>query len=814
MTMAAKPETSTPPSVEDERGEDQRAPAHDVFVSYSTGDKPVADAIVSRLEQAGVRCWVAPRDVIPGQVWAEAIIKAIETSRLMVVVLSGAANQSHQVIREVERAVAKEVVVIPFRIESVEPTGAMAYYLASEHWLDAMTPPLESHIAQLVRVAHALLDSATTTPEPTPSPASSAPLVAPGVARIMGHPRAVPAVVLGGIVVGLLALLSFTGQGGEAEPSAHGAGAASPTAPVGIGDMAHAVVQIVSYVGGAPDAVGSGTIISPDGLILTNAHVVFPAVGTLDRLEIGITDSPDTPPVATFLAEVAAADGALDLAVLRITARIDGSNVAGNLPYVQLGDSDDLEIGDSLRILGYPGIGGETITLTSGQVSGFTSEAGLGQRAWIKTDATITGGNSGGLAANERGELIAVPTAAGASDDIVDCRAVRDTNRDGTIDEDDDCVPIGGFLNGLRPVALAVDMIEAVQNGIAYVPIAEVAPSIEPDDLEDVHWSDPVFGRDVTPDDEPIGEAIGLEIGTTRVCAFWDYEGMQPGMRWSAEWSVDGVLDENASFVDERWSLEADGRFWVCVEDESGLVGGLYDVAFTVEDEVLSTGFVHVGDDLSSSTVALRNAGDQTICYLYAAPSQATVWGQERIGETDVLSPGSEVTFELIGAAYDIRGEDCDGATLFEEAIQVVGGTAMELEWSGTDLLSADASPAGDGTEFQVGDCINGAIGWNRSNTDVVPCTAPHTYQIVGKVAYVTADDTFPGRDALLQLGDEECDAAFEGFVGIAYDDSIWHMSIWVPTSGTWEAGDRDVVCALQGADGESIIGSKEGSAE
>ena len=159
-----------------------------------------------------------------------------------------------------------------------------------------------------------------------------------------------------------------------------------------------------------------------------------------------------------------------------------------------------------------------------------------------------------------------------------------------------------------------------------------------------------------------------------------------------------------------------------------------------------------------------------------------------------MLSPGSEVTFELIGAAYDILGEDCDHATLFEEAIQVVGGTAMELEWSGAGLLSADASPAGDGTEFQVGDCINGAIGWNRSNTDVVPCTAPHTYQIVGKVAYVTADDTFPGRDALLQLGDEECDAAFEGFVGIAYDDSIWHMSIWVPTSGTWEAGDRDVV--------------------
>jgi hypothetical protein len=814
MTMAVEPDTSADRARDDGRREASRLPAHDVFVSYSTGDKPVADAIVSRLEQAGIRCWVAPRDVIPGQVWAEAIIKAIETSRLMVVVLSGAANQSHQVIREVERAVAKDVVVIPFRIESVEPTGAMAYYLASEHWLDAMTPPLESHIAQLVRVAHVLLDSEATTPEPTPSPASSAPLVKPGLARVMGHPLAVPAVVLGGIVVGLLALLSFTGQGGEAEPSPHGAGAASPTAPVGIGDMAHAVVQIVSYVDGTPDAVGSGTIISPDGLILTNAHVVFPEVGTLDRLEIGITDSSDAPPDATFLAEVAAADGALDLAVLRITERIDGSNLAEDLPYVRLGDSDDLEIGDSLRILGYPDIGGETITLTSGQVSGFTSEAGLGHRAWIKTDATITGGNSGGLAANERGELIAVPTAAGASDDIVDCRAVRDTNRDGSVDEDDDCVPIGGFLNGLRPIALAVDMIEAVQNGVAYVPIAEVTPSIEPDDLEDVHWSDPVFGLDVTPDDEPIGEAIGLELGTTRVCAFWDYEGMQSGMRWSAAWSEDGVLDEEASFIDERWSLEQDGRFWVCIDDDSGLVGGLYDVAFTVEDEVLSTGFVYVADDVSSAKVTLRNAGDQAICYLFAAPSVATVWGQERIGETDVLSPGEDLSFELIGADYDLHAEDCEGETLFEEPVQVVGGTAMELEWSAAGLLSVDANPAGDGTELQVGDCINGEVGWSRANTDIVPCTLPHTYQIVGVVPYVSAEDTFPGEDALRLLGDEECSSAFEGFVGIAYEDSIWYLSWWLPTSETWEAGDRDVVCTLREENGEPIVGSKEGAAE
>ncbi|HVN13283.1 MAG TPA: TIR domain-containing protein, partial [Kineosporiaceae bacterium] len=148
-------------------------PPHDVFVSYSTGDKPIADAIVSRLEQAGIRCWVAPRDVIPGQVFAEAIVQAIHASRMMVVIVSGHANQSHHVLREVERAVANNVVIVPFCIETIEPSGALAYYLANEHWLDAMSPPVEAHVAELVQVAHVLL--ARDSPTPAAPPVSPAP---------------------------------------------------------------------------------------------------------------------------------------------------------------------------------------------------------------------------------------------------------------------------------------------------------------------------------------------------------------------------------------------------------------------------------------------------------------------------------------------------------------------------------------------------------------------------------------------------------------------------------------------------------------
>ena len=123
--------------------------AHDVFVSYSNKDKPVADAIVAVLENKGIRCWVAPRDITPGSSWGQAIINAIESSRFMVIILSGNSNRSKQVVREVERAVANDVIIIPFRIENIDPTGAMAYFLSTEHWLDAITPPLERHIEKL-----------------------------------------------------------------------------------------------------------------------------------------------------------------------------------------------------------------------------------------------------------------------------------------------------------------------------------------------------------------------------------------------------------------------------------------------------------------------------------------------------------------------------------------------------------------------------------------------------------------------------------------------------------------------------------------
>ena len=90
--------------------------AHDVFITYSKFDKPVADATVATLEQHGIRVWIAPRDVRPGTDWGESIIDAITGTGIMVLVLSSHSNDSPQVRREVQSAFERGITVIPLRV--------------------------------------------------------------------------------------------------------------------------------------------------------------------------------------------------------------------------------------------------------------------------------------------------------------------------------------------------------------------------------------------------------------------------------------------------------------------------------------------------------------------------------------------------------------------------------------------------------------------------------------------------------------------------------------------------------------------------
>lgn len=131
--------------------------AHDVFICHSAKDKTTADAVCAMLESNGVRCWIAPRDVTPGMEWSECIIDAIEECRVMVLVFTTNANESGQIRREIERAVNRGVAILPIRIEDILPARALEYFIGNVHWLDALTPPLESHIQNLAGTVKILL---------------------------------------------------------------------------------------------------------------------------------------------------------------------------------------------------------------------------------------------------------------------------------------------------------------------------------------------------------------------------------------------------------------------------------------------------------------------------------------------------------------------------------------------------------------------------------------------------------------------------------------------------------------------------------
>lgn len=133
---------------------------HDVFISYSEKDKPTADAACFALESKQVRCWIAPRDILAGVNWGEAIVDAIAQAKVMVLVFSSHANRSPQVMREVERAVNKGIPILPFRIEDVPLSKAFEYYISTRHWLDALTPPLEQHLRKLATTVQRLLTPA------------------------------------------------------------------------------------------------------------------------------------------------------------------------------------------------------------------------------------------------------------------------------------------------------------------------------------------------------------------------------------------------------------------------------------------------------------------------------------------------------------------------------------------------------------------------------------------------------------------------------------------------------------------------------
>jgi TolB-like protein/predicted Zn-dependent protease len=158
-----------------------------VFISYASPDAAVADAVVAALEHAGLPCWIAPRNVVPGSLYADEIVGAIDDARVVVLILSEHAIASAHVGKEIERASSKRRRIIALHTDSAPLTRSFEYFLSESQWIDLAPGDAAAATAKLVKAVQRHLDSLMTVgPSPEASrPDRSEPIVHPDLSAAL-----------------------------------------------------------------------------------------------------------------------------------------------------------------------------------------------------------------------------------------------------------------------------------------------------------------------------------------------------------------------------------------------------------------------------------------------------------------------------------------------------------------------------------------------------------------------------------------------------------------------------------------------------
>jgi TolB-like protein len=122
------------------------------FISYASADRALAETLTDYLERHGARCWIAPRDVPPGALYADAIVRAISDAQALVLLLSRSSIASSHVGKELERASSKRRPIIALRLDDGELTPAFEYFLSESQWIDLRAAGREAAFARLAQV--------------------------------------------------------------------------------------------------------------------------------------------------------------------------------------------------------------------------------------------------------------------------------------------------------------------------------------------------------------------------------------------------------------------------------------------------------------------------------------------------------------------------------------------------------------------------------------------------------------------------------------------------------------------------------------
>jgi S1-C subfamily serine protease len=379
----------------------------------------------------------------------------------------------------------------------------------------------------------------------------------------------------------------------------HPAGAALEKAKIDRA-MLSTVKIIILDPDGKPFGTCSGTHVG-GGYIVANWHCVghtdlYGEDDTGMGLQNGDTYNPDglvviAPqkdpkqlPKPTFIAKLVAGNPDVDVSVVKIISMLDQNTpLPGTLPMAVMtqDDSDKVEVGDPGYVFGYPGAGGDLITYSEGTISGFEDQTGDGEPDSFKTTAAISPGNSGGLAVDQDGNQIGIPTYQSK---------------------------IGSGLGGLRQINIAVPYIKqalslADSTPGSTNPGVTTTPGPTPQGTPGTTngpFGPISFGTDVQ-NGKLVNPGTSFDSGTEQVIGAFAFQGMRNGMKWGWVWQYNGktVIDSRNKAT---WEDGASGVTAVSLSNDGGLPDGSFKVQLYVTNSVVQEGSFVIGSAQGNTT--------------------------------------------------------------------------------------------------------------------------------------------------------------------------------------------------------------------
>lgn len=343
--------------------------------------------------------------------------------------------------------------------------------------------------------------------------------------------------------------------------------------------------------------VGSGTILSRDGLVLTNAHNTQQSDGCPgDTLVIALTTRIGEPPVPLYRATLLQFSPGLDLALLQIDRSIDGRRLLRDdlaFPFVELGDSSRVALDDTVVMVGYTSLSGDSVEVVRGTVSSFTEEP-IGDKSWLKISSSVPGLMSGGGAYDSSGRLIGIPTTTppSGSPSLSDCRFFQDTNGDRLVNSADVCVPVGGFINALRASNFARSLFRAASLGLR-VDLSSgdsLSSTVSPPPKIDRLF----FSSSVTEARLPSAIVASLPTGTSSLYLFFDYANMTQETIFELRVTINNIPNPVYSLAPVRWSGGESGTWYIGSSDQVW-ENGVYDFTIFINGVAESTANIVIG---------------------------------------------------------------------------------------------------------------------------------------------------------------------------------------------------------------------------